>query len=357
MKNKMIAALAAMAATAALALAPIGADASPSPAPPDAGINAHFGTLNWGWYFADSPQNELDYQYKNYPVPCNESPTGAAWVVLWVYPQGGSSAISQTARDAVARASSIFPASANKQVSTWAQVRSTSYAPRWETSGVGDGVCGIQFNAIPIPANVWQNDRDCQFGQVCSYDYDGVNGMGTYLKSVGANQPNRKYLILRSTMSGSHSDGVVFSDYFSDARPGSNNSANGTSQSYVTPDGTTFGTGLYIAHEMTHAMGAVITQSSNNNTQNSGHPKDCGDIMCYGGGTPGETYNNGCGTIQNFNNNASLHRFRLDCNKDGYFAPGAAWTATQWAASSSAYLWGNTSPASFPADAATGSMP
>lgn len=327
-------------------LIPVGAS-SPAQA---SDFHPHFGEVGW-WNTKDTGGSiYTHWTYTNYPVPCNEEPEGAAWEVIWAYKAGESSTIPSLARNSVNRAGSIFAASAKQRVSTWAQVRNNSYAPRWETSGTGDGNCVIQFNKAAIPANIWPNDA---YESNSPYYSEGTNGMITYIvNTLGANEPNRKYLIIRANENQSHANWAGWAGYSHDNRPGPENDNNGTSWAYIPYFD---GSGQTIAHEMTHAMGALNWQMPHYNTLNSGHASDCGDIMCYEqNGTYPEGQNWGvCSTAAEFNNLTTKWQARLDCNGDDYFNPGAAWASTRWAVHNSAYLWNP--PASQPANFPTGS--
>lgn len=221
MTHKLISAVAALVTGLALMMSPV--STSPAAAA-DPGINTHFGTAAW-WNY-DIGALHTRYQYTNYPVPCNEEPSGAAWEIIWAYKEGTTPSIPTAARQAVIRATSIFAASAKQRVSTWAQVRNNSYTPRWETSGSGDGNCTPQFNAAAIPATVWPNDDNLN----SAYNWMGPNGIGTYVRNtLGANEPNRKYLILRATEGSSHANNPGWSEPArDDDQPGPSNQNNAT---------------------------------------------------------------------------------------------------------------------------------
>lgn len=292
------------------------------------GIPTEFNEQGWWNDPNRQPTDEASWQYANYPVPCLNNPTDAAWVVVWLVPEGETIPIPDKARKNVARAGSIFAASAKHTVRTWDDVRH-AYSPRWETSG-SDNNCGIQFNVVPVPREVFRGPL-----------YHELR------TNYGFNQPNRKYLVLMGKET-EEFQGYASSDGPEDDEPGVNNATNFSTITIIPPGSWTYG-GLTIAHEMTHAMGALSPSMPNYNwpldrAGYGGHAADCNDIMCYDPGTPGTTYGNGCGSEPELFAPLKKPEARLDCNGDDYFNPGAAWTTQRWAVSSSAFLWGNPSP-------------
>lgn len=329
-----------LAALAAIATALVLAPASPVAAadPP-----SQFGSTGW---WNGTGDTSAKWEYANYPVPCYDTATGNVWVVIWVTKEGEAISIPTGARQAVNRAGSIFAASAKRTVSTWGQVRGQSYAPKWETSGSGDGNCTPQFNVAVAPATAYVRD-EADFTAGTGGFSDG--GLFDYLYDLGMNNPHFKYLVLKQTNEGrnySDPDGAYAFSHVPGAVnnvdiPGDANPYNGTGFAYVPKWGwnRNGNSGEVIAHEMAHNMGAVSDLAPNHNDDNAGHAGDCGDIMCYNTGRPGEDFNNGCGSqLDNLFLNVPYKR-RLDCNGDDYFNPGAAWGNTRWAVHNSAFLW------------------
>jgi len=316
------------------ALIPIGITASPTAGSSAAAeFNPFFNTPGWYWQAVSGNNTETKYQYDNYPIPCNTTPSAKAWQVLWVYKEGASLSIPAEAYAAVKRANSIFAASARKQVSTYAQVKNTSRSVRWVTNPGAEGElgCSIRFHAVQVPAAIYTGDM----GYLIDYLTD----------VVGADQPNRKYLAIKQTNTAADggTGGFTGCDYDLN-HPGLDNAANGTGISLVFRIGIKNGNGHVAAHEMTHCMGAMNTDQPHYNSKNHGHPTDCGDLLCYGSFEPGETWKNGCGT--EYQNDSVLVPFvdRLDCNQDDYWDPfdgSGTWEQTRWNVYKSSFLWGN----------------
>ena len=104
--------------------------------------------------------------------------------------------------------------------------------------------------------------------------------------------------------------------------PGRDNAANLGSQLPVLGNSAHWRPMVHLlAHEMTHALGAVSGESPHFNAENPSHPSDCFDILCYAGPTPGQSYLTACGFRDS---TQSWYRgrgsWRQDCDDDDYFA-------------------------------------
>ncbi|HTJ33154.1 MAG TPA: ricin-type beta-trefoil lectin domain protein [Dactylosporangium sp.] len=172
---------------------------------------------------------------------------------------------------------------------------------------VTDGSCQISVTDVAI-ANSALGD----FG-------NSVNA----IKALGYNRSDRKYLMY---VDATALCGVAYVTL--DDQPGQNN-ANNSGASFSRVDSGCWGSGP-AAHELTHAMGAVMSSSPNHT--NYGHCTDDYDIMCYNDG-PGTVLRIVCGDQAQDN--------RLDCNKDDYFntnPPAGSYLATHWNTANNRFL-------------------
>lgn len=296
------------------------------------------------------------WQYQDYPIACNGNLNNRAFEALWVYPTERGTTPSLDANLGKIRAmlrsvTSIVAASADpgSPITSPADLKN-HLAPRWVTvDGPSSGICHPKITKVAVPTATLRGP---------------ISGTWSYLRSHGYNEPNRKYLSLieykyiEADAGGKDwagvDDGAGFADY-ADTTP--NSDLNGSGQFSVASwdDGLGYDGRISetIAHEMTHALGAVLTPAPHRNPQNGAHPSDCYDLMCYGKSIgPGQNYLTACGSDgtptddEQFNSRKS---YRLDCNDDDYFAPGAPYMVAAdgshyWNAANSAYLWTNPQP-------------
>ncbi|MFC4999085.1 ricin-type beta-trefoil lectin domain protein [Dactylosporangium cerinum] len=143
------------------------------------------------------------------------------------------------------------------------------------------------------------------------------------LKNAGYNRTDRKYLMY---VDATALCGVAYVTL--DDQPGQNN-ANNSGASYSRVDSGCWSPGP-AAHELTHAMGAVMSSSPNHTAY--GHCTDDYDIMCYNDG-PGTSVRIVCADQAQDN--------RLDCNKNDYFntnPPAGSYLATHWNVANNRFL-------------------
>lgn len=172
---------------------------------------------------------------------------------------------------------------------------------------VTDGACAVAVADVAIA-----NGALSDFG-------NSVNAV----KAVGYNRTDRKYLMY---VDATALCGVAYVTL--DDRPGQDN-ANNSGASFSRVDSGCWGSGP-AAHELTHAMGAVMSSSPNHTAY--GHCTDDYDIMCYNDG-PGTVLRVVCGDQAQDN--------RLDCNKDDYFntsPPAGSYLATHWNTANNRFL-------------------
>ncbi|MFB9180217.1 ricin-type beta-trefoil lectin domain protein [Dactylosporangium sucinum] len=175
---------------------------------------------------------------------------------------------------------------------------------------VTDGACQISVANVAIP-----NSSLADFG-------NSVNA----IKSLGYNRTDRKYLMY---VDATNLCGVAYVNL--DDRPGQEN-GNNSGASFSRVDSGCWGPGP-AAHELTHAMGAVMSSSPNHTAY--GHCTDDYDIMCYNDG-PGTVVRIVCGDQAQDN--------RLDCNKNDYFntsPPAGSYLATHWNVANNRFLLTN----------------
>lgn len=321
------------------------------------------------WWNRPSGVAGGDWVYPYFPTACYQADrraggtSASAWQVLWVHPDDRPSSLAPNLgvlRLSVRGAQSIFAASAGRYVRSRRQLFAHSLAPRFVTTSR----CQPDVRAVGVPASVYDT------GHVWSGDPSATPfGPGTvtdWLLRHGYDRPNRKYLVvLQSSPSYTHYWAGISEDLAAQAGRGGEtpslaNPANYTSFSYVDAAWVLDGRGVadsaypaqLIAHEMTHALGAMTESAPHESRANPLHPTDCWDLLCSNPPTSGQTYANGCGDVDGWRT-ARLARgyLRLDCNRDDYWAPAtdaglraAAWTRTRWAVSSSSFLYGNPQP-------------
>jgi hypothetical protein len=310
-----------------------------------------------------------DWVYPYFPTSCYQADKRAggvdasAWQVLWVYPDTSASRLTSlldVMRLSVRGAQSVFAASAGRFIRNRRQLFAHSLAPRFVTTSR----CQPDVRPVRVPASVYNT------GHVWTNDPSATPfGAGTitdWLLDHGYDQPNRKYLVvLQSTPSYRHYWAGISEDLAAKAGdagegPTLDNPANYTSFSYVDASwaftGRTVADAAYaaqlIAHEMTHALGAMTESAPHESRANPLHPTDCWDLLCSNPPTGGQTYTNGCGTPSGWQTDRLARGYlSLDCNRDDYWAPAtdagrraAPWTRTRWAVSSSSFLYGNPQP-------------
>ncbi|MGI5242181.1 ricin-type beta-trefoil lectin domain protein [Dactylosporangium sp. CA-139066] len=199
-------------------------------------------------------------------------------------------------------------------IRTWTQGVDDIYsASAAQTGGVRhirfvtDGSCNISVTDVAI-----DNGSLSDFG-------NSVNA----IKAQGYNRTDRKYLMY---VDATALCGVAYVTL--DDRPGQDN-ANNSGASFSRVDSGCWGSGP-AAHELTHAMGAVMSSSPNHTAY--GHCTDDYDIMCY---------NDGPGTVLRVVCTDQAQDNRLDCNKDDYFntnPPAGSYLATHWNTANNRFL-------------------
>ena len=199
-------------------------------------------------------------------------------------------------------------------IRTWTQGVDDIYvASAAQTGGVRhirfvtDSACNIAVTNVAIPNG-------------------SLNDFGASVQAVqaaGFNRADRKYLMY---IDATALCGVAYVTL--DDRPGQDN-ANNSGASFARVDSGCWSSGP-AAHELTHAMGAVMSSSPNHTAY--GHCTDDYDIMCY---------NDGPGTVMRIVCGDQAQDNRLDCNKDDYFntnpAPGS-YLATHWNVANNRFL-------------------
>jgi WD40 repeat protein len=143
------------------------------------------------------------------------------------------------------------------------------------------------------------------------------------IKALGYNRTDRKYLMY---VDATALCGVAYVTL--DDQPGQGN-ANNSGASFSRVDSGCWSAGP-AAHELTHAMGAVMSSSPNHTAY--GHCTDDYDIMCY---------NDGPGTVLRVVCTDQAQDSRLDCNKDDYFntsPPAGSYLATHWNTANNRFL-------------------
>jgi hypothetical protein len=321
------------------------------------------------WWNRPSGVPGGDWVYPYFPAACYQADRRAggtnasAWQVLWAYPDDAPSRLApnlDVMRLAIRGAQSVFAASAGRYVGNKRQLFRRSLAPRFVTTSR----CQPDVRAVRVPRSVYAT------GKVWQGDPSGTPfGAGTitdWLLQHGYDQPNRKYLVvLQSSPSYQHywagiSENLAAQAGRAGETPTLDNPANYTSFSYVDASWMLTGRSVadaanasqLIAHEMTHALGAMTASAPHDSRANPLHPTDCWDLLCSNPPTSGQTYSNGCGPANGWEVPRLARGYlRLDCNRDDYWAPAtdtgrgaAAWTRTRWAVSSSSFLYGNPQP-------------
>ena len=321
------------------------------------------------WWNRPSGVPGGDWVYPYFPTACYQADKRAggvnasAWQVLWVYPDSAPSRLAQSLdvmRLSVRGAQSVFAASAGRYIRNRRQLFAHSLAPRFVTTSR----CQPDVRAVRVPASVYNSGH--VWGNDPSATPFGTGTVTDWLLRHGYDQPHRKYLVvLQSTPSYPHYWAGISEDLAAQAgdageRPTLDNPANYTSFSYVDAASALTGRRVadaayaaqLIAHEMTHALGAMTESAPHDSTANPLHPTDCWDLLCSNPPTSGQTYRNGCGPANGWET-ARLARgyLRLDCNRDDYWAPATdqgrrapSWTRQRWAVSSSSFLYGNPQP-------------
>jgi hypothetical protein len=324
------------------------------------------------WWNRRSGLRDAEWIYPSFPAACYQADRAAggasasAWQVLWVYPDTESDTHARylrAVRQSVRGAQSLFAASAGRYIRNQRQLFAHSLAPRFVTTST----CQADVRAVRVPASVYAKGLVWQ-GSPSATPFGGGTVTDWLLKH-GYDAPNRKYLVLlQSRPAYDHTWAGISEDPAADApslpaaeAPTRDNPANYTTFSYLDvtwylsprpePADITYPAQL-MAHEMTHAMGAMTADAPHESALNPLHPTDCWDLLCYNPPTKGQTYSNGCGGSTGWEP-ARLARgyLRLDCNRDDYWAPAtdsgqpaAAWTTRRWAVSSSSFLYGNAQP-------------
>ncbi|MET7423470.1 RICIN domain-containing protein [Dactylosporangium sp. NPDC005555] len=199
-------------------------------------------------------------------------------------------------------------------IRTWSsQVDDIYSASAAQTGGtrhvryVTDSGCNIAVSNVAIA-----NSALSDFG-------NSVNA----IKALGYNRTDRKYLMY---VDATALCGVAYVTL--DDRPGQDN-ANNSGASFSRVDSGCWSAGP-AAHELTHAMGAVMGSSPNHTAY--GHCTDDYDIMCY---------NDGPGTVMRIVCADQAQDNRLDCNKNDYFhtnPPAGSYLATHWNTANNRFL-------------------
>jgi hypothetical protein len=164
-------------------------------------------------------------------------------------------------------------------------------------------------------------------------DNGALNDFGNSVnavKALGYNRTDRKYLMFVDTTA---LCGIAY--VLIDSQPGQGN-ANNVGPSFARVDSGCWA-GPPAAHELTHAMGAVNSDSPNHTQY--GHCTDDYDIMCYQDG-PGTTVRIICPDKAQDN--------LLDCNHDDYFntnPPAGSYLATHWNTANNRFLITSDTPA------------
>lgn len=327
------------------------------------GVSATYGRFaQSGWWdqrrrYADGADR---WVHEDYPTECfqNDQRAGgvaaSAWQVLWAYPASHASQAAQklgTTRAALAQASSIFAASAERTITNRREFYRRSLSPRWVTA-LG---CEIAVQPIRVPDTIYH---------LGPHPFTG-GGMRDWLFERGFTAANRKYLVLLQDYPDYTETGYGMWSMFrpvaenwaattGDRRVGLDNVGNYNAFAFVHAwwprTGAVRATvraaevGQTIAHEMVHAMGAV--PRVNHNEENPGHPSECNDVLCYNSGHVGERYV--CGRKWSW---LPKDEFRLDCGRNDYYTVAGdggrvrqAW-ANWWPnLADSPFLYGNPQP-------------
>lgn len=355
--KKIFAALAAtIAALAALSTAPVISPASAADGNAN-GIDDFFEAAGWWDQLAPGVSSTTPVKqrlYQNLPIKCNTNPADRAFEVYYITSAYGDEvSVMDNApakvRTTVKMAASAIAASSEAVLSSVTAL-GTSRSPRFVTDP-GTNTCLPKINEVTVPESVLRDTTDGSY----------LSPTLTYVKDTyGLNNPARKYIFLVQDSDNAKPRAYV-SVSWNGSYPNPNNQLNGRAYIYVPVDadslgnnsaGSLFSTAAgTLAHEMSHSLGAVLSEQPNYNTLNPSHPTDCNDILCYGPGTAGEIRNLGCGGGGNWM--TVFFTYRLDCHNDDYFNIGApSWETTRWNVHQhSAFLWGNPQPTGGPADA------
>lgn len=316
---------------------------------------------------------ETGWVYPRFPVACFDRDTAhggvsaSAWQVLWAYPHGEPDQLSVQRRNlrlTVRATQSIFAASAQRVLVDEQSLFTRSLAPRFVTTRT----CRADIRSVAVPPEVFDRAGGPQGAWGGPY---GAGTMTEWLLRQGFSAPNRKYVVLLQRppaylhewfgISENAAAGAGWGGPSED--PTLANPANFTSFSYLdmaqvlqlggSDRRRAARLGVSMAHEMTHAMGAMTASAPHRNlAPDSGgplHPTDCWDLLCYGPMTPGETYTSACG--RELVRTRVIHAARLDCGRDDYWAPAtdtglpeAPWANQRWAVHRSSFLYGNPQP-------------
>lgn len=272
-----------------------------------------------GWW--NNPSNTTDtpdrkWSYNDFPVTCNSDSSQDAFQIIWAHKAGQTPHYLDSVKGPIIekdyrRVASIFAASAKIVHSNNASLQ-TNRTPRFLTTAPNsNGRCEVKFESLQVSDAVYNG---------------GYTTLWDEIHARGYNNPNRKYIVVTNTY-GTCGDctyqGIAEIPGYSDgADKTAGNDANSSSDIHFVHNNAYQGdlAAVAIAHEIMHSLGAVNGLSPNRNTQNSAHPADCMDIVCYRPLSTAGQYD-ACGNV----NYSNPEAFRIDCNKNDYFnkAPGS----------------------------------
>lgn len=313
------------------------------------GIDPFYGEDKW-WNKAQSGASSSGGKWSrtDFPMPCQVNQSDRAIKVIWAYKEGTSNKFTQNGpgelRKTIRAANYTFTASLGRTLDNWVNVRK-SKSPRyvgWQNNN-NENSCVPNVTSVEIPTSVWNQPDDPNTA-------DQAVDIWNYLASIGYNEVNRKYLVFSQWMVDPDRNygGIAQIPAANDPyNTGTSNPANNSS--FLLVQYNNYGQWpnewedkyKIVAHELSHAFGALTSAMPNQNTQNGAHAADMQDIMGYSPNAPGQF--SACGN--NNWNDYYEHRasYRLDCGNDDYFS----WTALPWwTVDRSAYLWGNPQPPS-----------
>lgn len=345
MMMKFRAVLVAIAAAAAL-LAPVAPAAqAESTIPSQFKVSGWWNDTNTG---SLNPGNlpEGRFLWPNFPVACNNDNTKSMFRAYYVYPSDEADQKNAGAiRDALAAVTGAVAASAREVVGGTSGLPLKSvHAPKWDTYQNAAGDCFPTAQSIAVPRSVM------------NVDVFSTSGLDSWLRSHGYLPDNVKGVVYTQSLWSSCSGGLgtnncwggVWSESMSaNPDPAVNPNNTGGSALYVKltasmrDDWRTFAD--LTLHELTHALGAVVTGSPHKNPLNNAHPTDCYDVLCYNSASLGETVAcpwNGLTSLTDYQR--AQPNYRLDCNKDDYFnVDHPTWETARWNTALSSFLWAN----------------
>lgn len=327
------------------------------PTPAAATVNDFWHWSGW-WNNTSDGINDPDgnagvhYTYPDYPLNCNSTPTGPSVQVLYAYWEGTSGIQLDTNltafRNQVDRVNSILAASAEAY---GVANKLNDHSMRIITTG-STSPCYTKFIKVPIPYSVVIASETLAMG------VDHAAGLMPYLRSLGYNASDRKYLVYYQrdifACGGGGAVGCTDTPMDPDPDPATNRDNNETGMAIVahgryeasTPFVTDpYGKGelaWYTAHEVAHLLGAANGEAPH--SDGTGHVTGEGGDVLYEGPDNGysSTLHNPeppppsapCATFRS--------QVRLDCLDNDYWDnDGAAWQDVRWNTYRSRFLWGN----------------